>query len=203
MLLTTGKSTFATLLAKRLLAMWRHTHTLDGGRIGHGLSRDLGFSEPDRVENIRRVTEVPKLFADARLAVIVSFISPYCAGREFLQPRSPSDEFLDIVVVTPLQQCLCPVPKGLDAKARRGQWADFNEIDAGFEAPRAPFIRSETVARKAEECLDRILLVFAPPPLLQTTDNWGATGSISSRKTGPASCSRPKRPLLQKRASRS
>ena len=175
MLLTTVKSTFATLLEKRLLAMWRHTHTLDGGHIRHGLSRDLGFSEPDRVENIRRVTEVSKLSADARLAVIVSFISPYRAEREILRPRLDSGEFWETFVDTPLQERECPVPKGLHAKERRGEWANFTDIDAKYEAPKAPDIRLGTVARKADERLDLILLALDPRSLHHATENWGAT----------------------------
>ncbi|HEY6848488.1 MAG TPA: adenylyl-sulfate kinase [Terracidiphilus sp.] len=175
MLLTTGKSTFATLLGKRLFAIWRHTRTLDGGNIRQGLSGDLGFSEPDRVENIRRVMEVSKLFVDARLAVIVSFISPYRAEREILPPRFDSDEFWETFVDTPLQERECPVPKGLHAKERRGEWANFTDIDAKHEAPKAPDIRLGTVARKADECLDLILLALDPRSLHHATENWGAT----------------------------
>jgi bifunctional enzyme CysN/CysC len=142
---------------------------------GRGLSRDLGFSEPDRVENIRRVTEVSKLFVDARLAVIVSFISPYRAEREILRSRFESGEFLEIFVDTPLQDCERRIPKGLHAKARRGELANFTDFDAIYEAPKAPDIRLETVARKAEECVDRIILALDPRSLLHATDNWGAT----------------------------
>jgi hypothetical protein len=132
------------------------------------------FSEPDRVENIRRVTEVSKLFVDARLAVIVSFISPYRAEREILRSRFQSGEFPEIFLFTPLQECERPVPKGPHAKARLGKWADFTDIDAKNEAPKAPDIRLETVARKAEECLDRILLALDPRSLLLARDNRGA-----------------------------
>jgi adenylyl-sulfate kinase len=175
MLLTTGISTVATLLEKQLLAIGRQTHTLDGGNILQGLSRDPGFSEPDQRENIPRVTEVSKLFVDARLAVTVSFISPYSPEREILRPRFQSGEYLGFFVVTPLQECERPVPKGLHAKARRREWANFNEIDAKYEAPQAPDIRLETVARKAEVCPDRILLALDPRSLLHATDNWGVT----------------------------
>ena len=175
MLLTTGKSTLATLLEKQLLAIGRQTHTLDGGNIRQGLSRDPGFSEPDQGENIPRVTEVSKLFVDARLRVIVSFISPYRAEREILRPRFQSGEFLDFFVLILLQECERPAPKGLHAKERRREWVNFNEIDAKYEAPQAPDIRLETVARKAEECPDRILPALDPRSLLHATDNWGVT----------------------------
>jgi len=133
------------------------------------------FSEPDRVENIRRVTEVSKLFVDARLAVIVSFISPYRAEREILRPRLDSGEFWETFVDTPLQERECPVPKGLHAKERRGEWANFTDIDAKYEAPKAPDIRLGTVARKADERLDLILLALDPRSLHHATENWGAT----------------------------
>ena len=174
MLLTTGKSTFANLVEKQLLALWRQTHRLNGGNIRQGLSSDLGFSEPDQVENIGRLTEISKLFVDARLAVIVSFISPYCAERETLRSRFQSGEFLATFVDMPLQQCDRPAPKGPQTQARRRERANPTEIDAKYGAPKAPDFRSKTVAHEAQECLNRILLAFAPGSLLHAMDDWGA-----------------------------
>jgi len=157
-----GKSTIANLLEKRLFASGRHTYVLDGDNIRHGLNRDLGFSEADRVENIRRVTEVSKLLVDAGLVVIVSFISPYRAEREVARSRFDAGEFLEIFVDAPLEECERRDPKGLYAKARRGELANFTGIDSKYEAPEAPDIRLETVVLSAEECVDRILLALDP-----------------------------------------
>ena len=152
-----GKSTIANLLEKRLFAMGRHTYTLDGDNVRHGLNRDLGFSEADRVENIRRVTEVARLLVDAGLVVIVSFISPYRAEREIARSRFEPGEFLEVFVDTPLEECERRDPKGLYGKARRGELINFTGIDSGYEPPEAPDIRLDTVVESAEECVDRIL----------------------------------------------
>ena len=155
-----GKSTIANLLEKRMFAAGRHTYILDGDNIRHGLSRDLGFSEADRVENIRRVTEVSRLLVDAGLVVIVAFISPYRAEREIARSRFEPREFLEIFVDTPLDECERRDPKGLYAKARRGELANFTGIDSEYESPMAPEVRLDTVAHSAEECVDRILLAL-------------------------------------------
>jgi len=155
-----GKSTIANLLEKRLFAAGRHTYVLDGDNIRLGLSRDLGFSEADRVENIRRVTEVARLLVDAGLMVIVAFISPYRAERDAARSRFDPGEFLEVFVDAPLEECERRDPKGLYAKARRGELINFTGIDSRYEPPKAPDIRLNTVANNPEECVDEILRVL-------------------------------------------
>lgn len=152
-----GKSTIANLLEKRLFAAGRHSYVLEGDNIRLGLNRDLGFSEADRVENIRRITEVARLFVDAGLMVIVAFISPYRAEREAARSRFDSGEFLEIFVDTPLEECERRDPKGLYAKARRGELVNFTGIDSRYESPVTPDVRLDTVAYNAEQCVDQIL----------------------------------------------
>jgi bifunctional enzyme CysN/CysC len=152
-----GKSTIANLLEKRMFAAGKHTYMLDGDNVRHGLNRDLGFSEADRVENIRRVTEVARLLVDAGLVVLVSFISPYRAERELARSRFEPGEFIEVFVDTPLAECERRDPKGLYAKARRGELANFTGIDSGYEPPESPEIRLDTAVESAEACVDRIL----------------------------------------------
>ena len=130
-----GKSTIANGLEKRLAAMGRHTYMLDGDNVRHGLNRDLGFTDADRVENIRRVAEVAKLFVDAGLLVLVSFISPFRAERRMARGLLGPDEFLEIFVDTPLEICEQRDPKGLYRKARAGQLKNFTGIDSPYEPP--------------------------------------------------------------------
>jgi bifunctional enzyme CysN/CysC len=155
-----GKSTIANLLEKRMFASGRHTYTLDGDNVRHGLNRDLGFSEADRVENIRRVTEVARLLVDAGLVVIVSFISPYRAEREIARSRFAAGEFIEVFVDTPLTECERRDPKGLYAKARRGDLINFTGIDSEYEPPASPEIRLDTLSQNPEECVDRILFAL-------------------------------------------
>jgi bifunctional enzyme CysN/CysC len=166
-----GKSTIANLLEKRLFAKGLHTYTLDGDNVRHGLNRDLGFSEADRVENIRRVTEVARLLVDAGLVVIVSFISPYRAEREIARSHFEPGEFLEVFVDTPLEECERRDPKGLYAKARRGELANFTGIDSGYEPPSSPEILLDTVHLSAQECVDRIMLALDESLLTKTKVN--------------------------------
>jgi bifunctional enzyme CysN/CysC len=152
-----GKSTIANLLEKRLHADLKHTYILDGDNIRHGLSRDLGFTEADRVENIRRVGEVAKLLVDAGLIVIVSFISPYRAERQTARSLFDPDEFVEIFVDTPLDECERRDIKGLYAKARRGELKNFTGIDSDYEAPQTPEIHLRTVGTAPERCVEEIL----------------------------------------------
>ena len=131
-----GKSTLANLLEKRLHAEGKHTYILDGDNIRHGLNRDLGFTEADRVENIRRVAEVAKLLEDAGLIVIVAFISPYRAERQFARNLFAPGEFIEVFVDAPLEECERRDAKGLYAKARRGELKNFTGIDSVYEPPR-------------------------------------------------------------------
>jgi bifunctional enzyme CysN/CysC len=152
-----GKSTIANLLEKRLFAAGKHTYLLDGDNVRHGLNRDLGFAEADRVENIRRVTEVARLFVDAGLIVLASFISPYRAERERARSRFGADEFKEIFVDTPLEVCERRDSKGLYRKARSGQLANFTGIDSEYEVPFSPDLRVDTQTLSPEECVDRIM----------------------------------------------
>jgi bifunctional enzyme CysN/CysC len=155
-----GKSTIANLLEKRMFAAGRHTYMLDGDNVRHGLNRDLGFSEADRVENIRRITEVARLLVDAGLVVIVSFISPYRAERELARSRFEPGEFVEVFVDTSLEECERRDPKGLYAKARRGELSNFTGIDSEYEPPESPEIRLDTVTQTPEECANQILLAL-------------------------------------------
>ena len=152
-----GKSTVANLLEKRLVMAGKHTYMLDGDNVRHGLNRDLGFTVPDRVENIRRVTEVARLFVDAGLVTLVSFISPYREERAFARSRFEAGEFIEVFVDAPLEECERRDPKGLYAKARRGELANFTGIDSEYEAPEAPEIHLDTASEAPEQCVDRIL----------------------------------------------
>lgn len=157
---SSGKSTLANLLEKRLFASGRHTYLLDGDNLRHGLSRDLGFTEADRVENIRRVAEVARLMVDAGLVVIVAFISPFRAEREFARSLFDPGEFLEIFVDTPLAECERRDTKGLYAKARRGDLKNFTGIDSPYEQPESPDLRLDAAGNSPEACVDRILGVL-------------------------------------------
>ena len=152
-----GKSTIANLLEKQLFAFGRHTYILDGDNVRHGLNRDLGFSISDRVENIRRVTEVARLLVDAGIIAIVSFISPFRAEREVARARFEPGEFLELFVDTPLDECERRDPKGLYAKARRGELNNFTGVDSDYEPPYSREVRLDTIRRLPEQCVDHIL----------------------------------------------
>ena len=148
-----GKSTIANLLEKRLAAEGRHTYVLDGDNVRLGLNRDLGFTEADRVENIRRVAEVARLMVDAGLIVIVSFISPYRAERALARELFAPGGFLEIFVDAPLETCEERDPKGLYARARSGELKNFTGVGSAYEPPESPDIRLDTAARSPEECV--------------------------------------------------
>jgi bifunctional enzyme CysN/CysC len=132
--------------------------------VRHGLNRDLGFTEADRVENIRRVGEVAKLFVDAGLVVIVAFISPYRAEREFARSLFGPGEFIEVFVDTPLEECERRDVKGLYAKARRGELKNFTGIDSDYEPPEAPEIHLRTLGLKPEHCAEQIVVSLGPSP---------------------------------------
>jgi bifunctional enzyme CysN/CysC len=152
-----GKSTIANLVEKYLHAQGRHTMSLDGDNVRHGLNRDLGFSEADRVENIRRVAEVSKLFVEAGLIVLVSFISPYRAERMLARDCVAEDEFLEIFVDTPVEECRRRDPKGLYRRADAGQIRNFTGVDAPYEAPLDPEIRLPTLSAAPEALAERVV----------------------------------------------
>jgi bifunctional enzyme CysN/CysC len=153
-----GKSTIANLLEKRLHAEGRHTFILDGDNIRHGLSRDLGFTEADRVENIRRIAEVAKLMTDAGLIVLVSFISPFRSERQMARELFAEGAFLEVFVDTPLEECERRDTKGLYARARRGELQNFTGIDSSYEAPEQAEVHLLSGVESAELCMERILM---------------------------------------------
>jgi bifunctional enzyme CysN/CysC len=152
-----GKSTIANLVEKRLQSMGCHTYLLDGDNVRHGLNKDLGFTEADRVENIRRVAEVSKLMVDAGLIVIVSFISPFRAERRMARELMADGEFFEVFVATPLAVAEQRDPKGLYKKARRGDLKNFTGIDSPYEVPEAPEIRLTTTQETAEQAAETIV----------------------------------------------
>ena len=151
-----GKSTIANLVEKRLLANGRHTYILDGDNIRHGLNKDLGFTDADRVENIRRVAEVARLMVDAGLIVLVSFISPFRAERRMARDLMGEGEFIEVFVDTPLAEAERRDVKGLYKKARAGQLKNFTGIDSPYEAPEHPEIRIDTTETSPEEAAELI-----------------------------------------------
>ena len=152
-----GKSTIANLVEKKLHRMNRHSFLLDGDNVRHGLNRDLGFTEADRIENIRRVGEVAKLMSDAGLIVITAFISPFRAEREMVRGMLPEGEFIEVFIDTPLAEAERRDVKGLYKKARAGQLKNFTGIDSPYEAPESPEIRIDTTAVTPEEAADLII----------------------------------------------
>jgi bifunctional enzyme CysN/CysC len=152
-----GKSTIANLVEKKLVARGKHTFLLDGDNIRHGLNRDLGFTEADRIENIRRVGEVARLMADAGLIVLTAFISPFRAERHMVRRMVPEGEFIEVFVDTPLAEAEKRDTKGLYAKARTGELKNFTGIDSPYELPEAPEIRIDTTSMSAEEAADLIV----------------------------------------------
>jgi bifunctional enzyme CysN/CysC len=152
-----GKSTIANTLEKRLHAMGRHTYLLDGDNIRHGLNKDLGFTDVDRVENIRRVAEAAKLFVDAGLIVMVSFISPFRSERRMARDLLQDGEFIEIFVDTPLEVCEARDPKGLYRKARAGLISNFTGIDSLYEAPEAPELTLDTKRSNPEALAEAVM----------------------------------------------
>ncbi len=152
-----GKSTIANALERELLAAGRHTYLLDGDNVRHGLNRDLGFTDADRVENIRRVGEVAKLMLDAGLIVLVSFISPFRAEREMVRKMVGEGEFVEIFVDTPLDVCEARDPKGLYGRARAGEIKNFTGLDSPYEAPEDAELTLDTTTLSAEAAARRVL----------------------------------------------
>nr|WP_166177471.1 sulfate adenylyltransferase subunit CysN [Altererythrobacter segetis] len=152
-----GKSTIANLVEKKLHRMNRHTFLLDGDNVRHGLNKDLGFTEADRIENIRRVGEVAKLMADAGLIVITAFISPFRAEREMVRKMLPEGEFVEVHIDTPLALAEARDVKGLYKKARAGELKNFTGIDSPYQEPERPEIRIDTTAMTPEQAADLIV----------------------------------------------
>jgi bifunctional enzyme CysN/CysC len=152
-----GKSTIANLVEKRLHVAGKHTYMLDGDNVRHGLNRDLGFTDADRVENIRRVGEVSKLMVDAGLIVMVSFISPFRSERRMARELVDPGEFFEVYVDTPLALAEERDPKGLYKRARRGEIKNFTGIDSPYEPPDAPEITLDTAQLSAEEAAEAVI----------------------------------------------
>ena len=152
-----GKSTIADQLEKKLHALGKHTFVLDGDNVRHGLNRDLGFTEADRVENIRRIAEVAKLFVDAGQITLVAFISPFQAEREMARELVDPGEFIEIFVDTPLETCEQRDPKGLYKKARRGELQNFTGLDSPYEPPTNPELVLDALNESASDLAERII----------------------------------------------
>jgi adenylylsulfate kinase len=153
-----GKSTVANLLEKKLAEHGKHTYLLDGDNVRHGLCGDLTFSDKDRVENIRRIGEVSKLFVDAGIIVLTAFISPFKTERDFCRRLLADGEFVEIFVDTPIEECEKRDPKGLYQKARQGDIKDFTGIDSPYEAPENAEVTlafsGQTAEQSAEQLFD-------------------------------------------------
>lgn len=152
-----GKSTLANLLEKRLFSENLHTYVLDGDNLRHGLNLNLGFSETDRIENIRRVSEVARLMVDAGLIVLVSFISPFEKDRAMARNLFAPKEFIEVFVDTPFDECARRDVKGLYAKALRGEIKDFTGLDSPYEVPEKPEVHLLAGQDSAEECVEQLL----------------------------------------------
>jgi bifunctional enzyme CysN/CysC len=152
-----GKSTIANALEKHLHSLGCRTYLLDGDNIRHGLNKDLGFADVDRVENIRRVAEVSRLMVDAGLIVLVSFISPFRAERRMARELLEKDEFFEVFVDTPLDVAETRDPKGLYRKARRGELKNFTGIDSPYEPPEHAEVHVETTRLAPGEAVEKIL----------------------------------------------
>jgi bifunctional enzyme CysN/CysC len=152
-----GKSTIANIVERELHTRGVHTYMLDGDNVRHGLNRDLGFTDADRVENIRRVGEVARLFVDAGLIVLCSFISPFRAERRMVRELVGGEEFIEVFVDTPIEECMKRDPKGLYARAKEGKIKNFTGIDSPYEAPENPEVVVNTADGTAEDAARRVL----------------------------------------------
>ncbi|CAH6892039.1 adenylyl-sulfate kinase [Vibrio chagasii] len=152
-----GKSTVANAVESKLLQMGKHSYLLDGDNVRHGLNKDLGFSDTDRIENIRRIGEVAKLFVDAGNIVLTAFISPFISDRKQVRDLMQDGEFLEVFVDTPLEVCEQRDPKGLYKKARAGEIKHFTGIDSEYQAPVNPDIHLKTEKLSIEACADYVV----------------------------------------------
>jgi bifunctional enzyme CysN/CysC len=155
-----GKSTIANVVERKLDVLGRHTYLLDGDNVRHRLNCDLGFTDADRVENIRRVGEVARLMVDAGLIVIVSFISPFASGRRMARELFDRDEFIEVFVDAPLEVAEARDPKRLYERARRGEIRNFTGVDSPYEPPETPELHLDTARHSPEESAERIIGVL-------------------------------------------
>ena len=152
-----GKSTIANAVESLLMEQGKHSYLLDGDNVRHGLNKDLGFSDNDRVENIRRIGEVAKLFVDSGSIVLTAFISPFIADRQQVRELLEPGQFLEVFIDTPLDVCEARDPKGLYKKARAGEIKHFTGIDSAYEAPNQPEIHIKTAQVSIEQCAAQIV----------------------------------------------
>ncbi|MBK5441903.1 adenylyl-sulfate kinase [Peribacillus butanolivorans] len=152
-----GKSTIANAVAKELYNRNIRSYVLDGDNIRHGLNKDLGFSEEDRTENIRRIGEVSKLFVDSGQFVLTAFISPFRADRQIVRDLLEEGEFIEVYIKCPIEECEVRDPKGLYDKARKGIIKDFTGIDSPYEEPEQPEIVLESNQYSVEECVEQVI----------------------------------------------
>ena len=152
-----GKSTIANAVELELFKRRRKTYLLDGDNVRHGLNKDLGFNEQDRIENIRRIGEVAKLFVDSGLIVLTAFISPFKSDRQIARSLVKYDEFIEVFIDTPLEVCEQRDPKGLYKKARDGAIKNFTGISSPYEAPEEPQIHIKTDEHSIDECVDIVI----------------------------------------------
>ncbi|WP_321470603.1 adenylyl-sulfate kinase [Halarcobacter sp.] len=166
-----GKSTIANAVEKQLFNRGIKTYLLDGDNVRHGLNKDLGFSESDRVENIRRIGEVSKLFVDAGLITLTAFISPFRSDRQIARSLVGYDEFIEVFIDTPLDVCEKRDPKGLYKKARDGAIKNFTGIDSPYEAPQEPQIHINTNKLSISECVDKVINYLIKYGYIQGNEN--------------------------------
>lgn len=152
-----GKSTVANAVERKLLALNKHSYLLDGDNVRHGLNKDLTFTDADRIENIRRIGEVAKLFVDSGLLVLTAFISPFISDRKQVRDQVADKLFIEIFIDTPISICESRDPKGLYKKARAGEIKHFTGIDSDYEIPPNPEIHVHTARYSVEECADQII----------------------------------------------
>lgn len=152
-----GKSTIANAVDAMLHSLGGHTYLLDGDNVRHGLNGDLGFSDEDRIENIRRISEVAKLFVDAGTIVSTAFISPFASDRAMARTKLEDNEFIEVFIDTPIEVCEQRDPKGLYKKARQGEIKDFTGIDSDYDIPELPEIHVKTAEQSIEECAQQVV----------------------------------------------
>ncbi|MDO6720005.1 adenylyl-sulfate kinase [Psychrosphaera sp. 1_MG-2023] len=152
-----GKSTVANAVDQKLFERGCHTYVLDGDNVRHGLNGDLTFSDKDRVENIRRIGEVSKLFVDSGLLVSTAFISPFASDRKMVRDQLPADKFVEVFIDTPIEICEQRDPKGLYKKARNGEIKNFTGIDSAYDIPESPEVHLKTANKSIEACADEVV----------------------------------------------
>ena len=162
-----GKSTIAGALEQKLNALSQHTYLLDGDNVRHGLNKDLGFSDAARIENIRRIGEMSKLFVDAGLIVLSAFISPFRTERRMVRDLVEKGEFIEVHMDTPIATCETRDPKGLYKKARAGEIKNFTGIDSEYQTPEHPEVVINTATQSIEECADAIITYLVSVNILQ------------------------------------